>query len=128
MCTYATKVRLMDDCECMWRIAGEPGSEDAVGEALSRSRATLWYGSRCVTYSRTRDAAGNHLLRLRAVGHLVPTGLEAPVLMLSKHGSAAQQSIAPDGEREGAEVAQRLGRALFAEVARTLDLEAARRS
>ena len=82
------------------------------------------YGSHCLAYSRTHDAAGNFLLRLQAVGHLLPVGFEAPVLVLSDGGDAAQQFIAPDGEPGGDEAIQRLGRALFAEVACTLDLEA----
>jgi hypothetical protein len=114
----------MDECAYLWRIAGEPGRGDAVGEALSRRHATLWYGSHCLTYSRTRDAAGNVLLRLQEVGQLLPAGFEAPVLVLGEGREAAQQVIAPGGE--GDEMIGRLGRALFTEVARSLDLEAGR--
>ncbi len=114
----------MDEFECTWRLAGEPGSEDAVGAALSRSRATLWYGSRCLTYARSQDPAGNHRLRLQVVGHLLPAGFEAPVLVLSDEGGAAEQLIASGSEGEASEVVQRLGRELFAEVAGALDLEA----
>ena len=116
----------MDGFERRWRLAGEPGSEDAVGTALSRSRATLWYGSHCLTYSCGQDAAGNHCLRLQAVGHLLPAGFEAPVLVLSEEGSAAEQLIASGSAGDASEVVQRLGRELFAEVARALDLEAQR--
>jgi hypothetical protein len=114
----------MDEGACTWRMAGEPGGRDAVGAALTRSHATLWYGSHCLSYSRTHDVAGNFLLRLRAVGDLLPAGIEAPILVLSDGGDAAEQLIAPEGEGEGTETVQRLGRALFAEVARALDLQA----
>jgi hypothetical protein len=114
----------MDDSSCAWQIAGEAWHGDAVGAALSRPHATLWYGPHCLCYSRTHDAAGNFLLRLQSVGHLLPAGIEAPVLVLRDHGPAAEQLIAPEGGRQGTQVVQRLGRALFAEVARSLDLEA----
>ena len=116
----------MNECTDTWRIAGDPDSCDAVGVALSRPHATLWYGSHCLTYSRTHDAAGNFLLRLQEVGQLLPAGFETPVLVLGDGGDAAQQLVAPDGEGDGAEMVQRLGRALFAEVARSFDLEAGR--
>ncbi len=116
----------MDDGVRTWRLAGNPGSGDAVGAALSRLHATLWYGPHCLTYSRTKDVAGNFLLRLRAVGHLLPAGFEAPVRVLGDDGAAAQQLIAPGSDGEGAGAVQRLGRELFAEVARSLDLEAQR--
>ncbi len=110
-----------------WRVAGMSGSSDAVAVALSRRHATLWYDSHCLTYSRTRDSAGNFLLRLQEVGRLLPAGFGAPVLVLGDGDAAAsQQIIAPEGEGEGAEMVQRLGRALFAEVARSFDLEASR--
>lgn len=112
----------MDECECTWRIAGESGGSDAVGAALSRRHATLWYGSHCLAYSRMHDEAGNLVLQLQAVGHRLPADFEAPILMLSDDGDATQQLIAPGSE--GAEVVQRLGRALFAEVARAFDFEA----
>jgi hypothetical protein len=114
----------MDERASMWRIAGEPGDGDAVRTALSRSHATLWYGPHCLTFSCTRDVAGNFLLRLAAVGRLLPVGFESPVLVLIDDGDAAQQVIAPDDECEGANVL-RLGRALFTEVAQSLDHEAA---
>ena len=110
----------MDECPCTWRIAGEPGQGDAVGAALSRGQATLWYGPRCFAYSCGRDESGNYRLQLQAVGHLLPAGIDAPVLVLSDDGASAQQLIAPDGEGE---VVQLLGRALFADAARTADLE-----
>ena len=116
----------MDEGAFTWRIAGEPGDGDAVGAALSRSHATLWYGAHCLTYSRTHDATGNFLLCLQSVGHLLPAGIEEPILILSGGGDAAQQLIAPDDEGDGTEMVQRLGRALFAEVAHSLDLEARR--
>ena len=112
----------MDECPCTWRIAGEPGQGDAVGAALSRGQAPLWYGPRCFAYSCGSDESGNYLLRLQAVGHLLPAGID--VLVLSDDGAPAQQLIAPDGEGE---VVQRLGRALFADAAQTADLEARRR-
>ena len=46
------------------------------------------------------------------------------MLVLSDDGTAAQQLIAPDSEGDGAEVVQRLGRALFADSAHAADLEA----
>ncbi len=100
----------MNERERRWSIAGEPGSEDAVA-ALSRGRATLWYGSHCLAYSRTHDDAGNFLLRLQAVGHRLPADFEAPILVLGDGGETAQQLIAPDGERAAADVVQHLGRA-----------------
>ena len=109
-----------------WRVAGVAGSSDAVGVALTLRHATLWYDSHCLTYSRTRDSAGNFLLRLQEVGRLLPAGFEAPVLVLGDGDTTAQQIIASEGEGEGAEMVQRLGRALFAEVARSFDLEASR--
>ncbi len=116
----------MDDCGCEWRIAGEPGGVDAVASALSRGYATLWYGPRCFSYSRTHDEAGNLLLRLQSVGQLLPVGFEAPVLVLSDDGCAAEQIIAPDDGRGDVHMLQRLGRALFADAARTADLETQR--
>ena len=116
----------MDECASEWRIAGEPGGGDAVEVALSRRGATLWYGSHCLTYSRTHDAAGNFVLRLQEVGHLLPAGFEAPVVVLSDGGDAAQQLIAPGSEGDGAGLVEHLGRALFTEVARSFDLEAQR--
>lgn len=113
----------MDGSDCEWRIAGEPGSGDAVGAALTRSHATLWYGPRCFAYSRTHKEAGNFLLRLQAVGRFLPVGFDAPVLVLTDDGCGAEQLIAPDARRGDAAV-QYLGRALFAEVARVVDLEA----
>ena len=114
----------MDECECVWRIADEPDGGDAVEAALCRSHATLWYGTHCFAYTRTDDGAGNFLLRLQAVGHLLPVGFEAPVLVLTEDGRRAEQIIAPDGEPGDSEVVRRLGRALFADVGRTVDLEA----
>ena len=116
----------MDDCACEWRLAGEPGGGDAVEAALSRRHATLWYGSHCLTYSRTHDAAGNFLLRLQAVGQLLPAGFEAPILVLSEGGDAAQQLIAHSSEGDGAGLVESLGRALFTKVARSFDLETQR--
>jgi hypothetical protein len=114
----------MDECACTWRISGESGEVDAVGTVISRRYATLWYGSHCLAYSRTQDATGNTLLRLQTVGHLLPAGFEAPILVLGDGGNVAQQLIARDSGGEGAERVQRLGRALFDEVARSIDLEA----
>jgi hypothetical protein len=114
----------MDECDCEWGIAGEPGSGDAVGTVLTRSHATLWYGPRCFAYSRTQDEAGNFLLRLQAVGRFLPVGLDAPVLVLTEDSCRAEQLIAPDAGRGDAQAVQRIGRALFADVARTVDLEA----
>jgi hypothetical protein len=114
----------MDERRCEWTIAGDPGSGNAVSAALTRSHATLWYGPRCFAYSRTHDEAGNFLLRLRSVGQLLPVGFEAPVLVLTEDGCSAEQIIAPDAGRGDPQVFQRLGRALFDDVARAVDLEA----
>ena len=114
----------MDACECEWTIAGESGSGDAVGAALTRSHATVCYGPRCFAYSRTRDEAGNFLLRLQSVGQLLPGGFEAPVLVLTEDSCGAEQLIPPDGGGESADAVHRVGRTLFADVARAVDLEA----
>jgi hypothetical protein len=116
----------MDECACTWRIAGESGEGDAVGAALSRRYATLWYGSHCLAYSRTQDDTGNTLLRLQTVGQLLPASFQAPILVLGHGGDAAQRVIAPGSADEGVERVRRLGRALFDEVARSIDLKAQR--
>ena len=112
----------MDVHRSTWRLAGEPDCRDAIEAALARTHATLWYGSHCFEFERHRDEGGNSRLRLEEVGRRLPSHPESPVLVLAHGGCCAEQTILgadPD------EHLLRLGRALFADCSRAVDVEAA---
>ena len=119
-----------------WQLVDSEVDDAAVGTgavaaALSRHRATLWYGSHCFEFTNTVDEDGACLLCLEEVGRRLANGPGAAVLIVTSNGYHDEQRIAPCRAPLDAitlhEIDSRalraIGELLFADVARAMDSE-----